>query len=94
MTTQDLVPGLAGIPAAESAISYIDGAAGILQYRGHRIETLSEESNFEETCWLLLHGELPTQAELDGLRAASGPSAASQTRWSSSCARCRRVATR
>ncbi len=70
MTTQDLVPGLAGIPAAESAISFIDGAAGILQYRGHRIETLSEESNFEETCWLLLHGDLPTQAELDGLRAS------------------------
>jgi len=69
VTTQELVPGLAGIPAAESAISYIDGAAGILQYRGHRIETLSEKSNFEETCWLLLFGELPTQEELDGLRA-------------------------
>lgn len=69
MTTKELVPGLAGIPAAESAISFIDGAAGILQYRGHRIETLSEESNYEEVCWLLLKGELPTRAELDGLRA-------------------------
>lgn len=69
MTTQELVPGLAGIPAAESAISYIDGSAGILQYRGHRIETLSEESNFEETAWLLLFGKLPTQSELDGFRA-------------------------
>ncbi len=69
MTTQELVPGLAGIPAAESSISYIDGAVGILEYRGHPIEILSEESNFEETCWLLLRGALPTRAELDGLRA-------------------------
>ncbi len=63
-----LVPGLAGVPAAESAISYIDGMAGVLAYRGYRIETLSEESNFEETAWLLLHGDLPTRAELDGFR--------------------------
>lgn len=70
MTVQDkeLVPGLAGIPAAESSISYIDGQAGILEYRGHRIETLAEKSNFEETCWLLLYGSLPTRAELDGFR--------------------------
>jgi citrate synthase len=64
-----LIPGLAGIPAAESAVSYIDGHAGILEYRGHRIETLAEHSNFEETCWLLLYGELPTRGELDGFRA-------------------------
>jgi 2-methylcitrate synthase len=69
VTTQELIPGLAGIPAAESAVSYIDGNVGILEYRGYRIETLSEESNFEETCWLLLHGSLPTRAELEGLRA-------------------------
>ncbi len=71
MTVQDkeLVPGLAGIPAAESSISYIDGQAGILEYRGHRIETLAEKSNFEETCWLLWHGELPTRKQLDGFRA-------------------------
>lgn len=65
MTTQELVPGLAGIPAAESAISYIDGTAGILTYRGFAIETLSEHSNFEETAWLLLHGSLPTRGQLD-----------------------------
>ena len=72
MTVQDkeLVPGLAGIPAAESSISYIDGQAGILEYRGHRIETLAEKSNFEETCWLLWHGELPTRKQLDGFRAS------------------------
>ncbi len=59
-----LVPGLAGIPAAESAVSYIDGQVGILEYRGHRIEVLAEKSNFEEVSWLLLHGKLPTKAEL------------------------------
>jgi citrate synthase len=64
-----LVPGLAGIPAAESAVSYIDGQVGILEYRGHRIETLAEHSNFEETCWLLLYGSLPSKSELDGFRA-------------------------
>lgn len=70
MTVQDkeLVPGLAGIPAAESSISFIDGQAGILEYRGHRIETLAENSNFEETCWLLLNGKLPTKAQLDAYR--------------------------
>jgi len=65
---KELVPGLAGIPAAESAVSFIDGQAGILEYRGHRIEQLAEKSNFEEVSWLLLYGELPTQAELDGFR--------------------------
>ena len=71
MTVQDkeLVPGLAGIPAAESSISYIDGQVGILEYRGHRIETLAEKSNFEETCWLLLFGKLPKRAQLDAFRA-------------------------
>ena len=68
MTTQELVHGLAGIPAAESAISWIDGAAGILAYRGHRIETLAEHASFEEVAWLLLRGTLPTRAELDGFR--------------------------
>ena len=64
-----LVPGLAGIPAAESSISYIDGQVGILEYRGHRIEVLAEKSNFEEVAWLLLYGELPTREQLDGFRA-------------------------
>ncbi|MCB9916509.1 MAG: citrate synthase [Planctomycetes bacterium] len=71
MTSQapTLVPGLAGIPCAESAVSYIDGQAGILEYRGHRIETLAAQSNFEETAWLLLYGTLPTADELAGFRA-------------------------
>jgi len=64
-----LVPGLAGIPASESAISYIDGQAGVLEYRGFPIEALAEHSSFEEVSWLLLHGRLPRQAELEAFRA-------------------------
>jgi len=60
----EVVPGLEGIPAAESAISYIDGERGILEYRGISIETLAEESSFLETAWLLLFGRLPGKAEL------------------------------
>ena len=62
------VPGLAGVPAAESAISWIDGQVGILEYRGHPIEVLAERSNFEEVCWLLLRGTLPTASELAAFR--------------------------
>ncbi len=71
VTVQDqtFVPGLAGVPAAESAISYIDGEIGILEYRGHRIEILAERSNFEEVCWLLLFGSLPNERELANFRA-------------------------
>lgn len=64
-----LVPGLAGIPAAESAVSYIDGQVGVLEYRGFPIEVLAEHSTFEETSWLLLHGRLPNQAELSAFEA-------------------------
>ncbi len=61
---KQLVPGLAGVPAAESAISYIDGNAGILEYRGYPIEQLAKDSTFEESCWLLMYGELPTSKQL------------------------------
>ena len=64
----DLVPGLAGIPCAESAISYIDGEKGLLAYRGHPIEVLSQRSNFEEVAWLLLYGRLPNADELKSFR--------------------------
>ena len=67
-TTPTFVPGLAGIPAVESSISYIDGQAGILEYRGIPIEELAAHSTFEETAYLLLYGSLPTQGELDGFR--------------------------
>jgi 2-methylcitrate synthase len=61
----DVVPGLEGIPAAESAISYIDGEAGILEYRGIPVETLAEKSTFLETAYLLLFGNLPNKKELE-----------------------------
>ena len=51
--------------ATTSAITYIDGEAGILRYRGIPIEELAEKSTFVETAYLLIHGELPTQAQLD-----------------------------
>lgn len=60
----DVVPGLEGIPAAESSISYIDGEAGILEYRGIPIEELAEGSTFLETSYLLTMGKLPVQSEL------------------------------
>lgn len=61
----DLVPGLEGIPAAESAISYIDGDEGILEYRGIPIETLAEKSNFVEVAYLLIFGKLPDRGEYE-----------------------------
>ena len=60
----DFVPGLAGVVAAKSAIGFINGLEGILRYRGIRIEALAEHSTFEEVCYLLLFGALPTKAEL------------------------------
>jgi citrate synthase len=58
------IPGLAGVPATESQISYIDGQKGLLTYRGYDIQELAEYSSFEETTLLLLFGELPTAEEL------------------------------
>ncbi len=59
------IPGLAGIPATESEISFIDGQKGILTYRGYNIMELAEHSSFEETTLLLLFGCLPTKKELN-----------------------------
>ncbi len=58
-------PGLAGIQAAESAVSFIDGSNGILEYRGINIEDLAEKSSFLEVAYLLIEGKLPNQKELD-----------------------------
>jgi len=57
-------PGLEGIPAAQSSISYVDGQKGILEYRGIQIEKLAENSTFLETAYLLIWGELPSKQEL------------------------------
>jgi citrate synthase len=61
----DFLPGLEGVPATKSAISNIDGEKGILSYRGYPLETLAENSSFEETTLLLLNGDLPNQKALD-----------------------------
>ncbi len=58
-------PGYVNTASCRSAISYIDGDQGILRYRGYPIEQLAERSTFLETAYLLLHGELPSAAELD-----------------------------
>jgi citrate synthase len=62
MVTLD--PGFVNTAACSSAITYIDGDAGILRYRGYPIEQLADKSTFLEVSYLLIHGELPTQAQL------------------------------
>src|SRR5438876_4722871 len=64
MSQLELRPGLADVPVAESSVSFIDGKRARLEYRGIAVETLARESSFEETAWLLLKGELPSQREL------------------------------
>jgi citrate synthase len=51
--------------SVKSAVTYIDGEAGILRYRGYNIEDLAKNSSFLESAYLLIHGELPTAEELD-----------------------------
>ncbi len=65
--SHEFVPGLEGVPIAESAISFVDGLKGVLEYRGIRIQNLAEHSTYEETAHLLLKGDLPDQAALDNL---------------------------
>jgi len=57
--------GLKGVYFDRSRACYIDGRAGELRYRGYSIHDLAERSTFEETCHLLLKGELPARAQLD-----------------------------
>lgn len=59
-------PSFMNTAACKSKITYIDGDAGILEYRGYPIDQLAEKSTFLEVAYLLLHGELPKPAELDG----------------------------
>src|ERR1700730_12435048 len=61
-------PGLEGIVAARTAMSDVNGRTGKLLYRGFDITELAETSSFEETCFLLCNGVLPTAAELGKLR--------------------------
>jgi citrate synthase len=56
--------GLEGVPATQSSISFVDGQNGVLEYRGIAIEALATHSNFLETAYLLIWGELPTASDL------------------------------
>ena len=58
--------GFVNTASTRSAITYIDGDAGILRYRGYPIESVAKNSTYLETAWLLIYGELPTADELAG----------------------------
>jgi citrate synthase len=58
-------PGFMNTASCQSKITYIDGDKGILRYRGYPIEQIAEKGTFLETAYLILNGELPTQAQLD-----------------------------
>ncbi|ERH12957.1 MAG: citrate synthase [halophilic archaeon J07HB67] len=68
--SEELQRGLEGVLVAESTLSYIDGGAGQLVYRGYDIEDLAEHASYEETLYLLWNGELPTASELSSFRDA------------------------
>jgi len=63
-TEPEYRPGLEDVPAAKSAVSFIDGKRARLEYRGIPVDVLARESCFEETAWLLLKGDLPSQKQL------------------------------
>ncbi len=54
--------------ATKSKITFLDGELGILHYRGYSIEQLAEKATFLEVAYLLIYGELPTQAQLDAFK--------------------------
>ena len=58
-------PAYMATASCRSAITFIDGEKGILEYRGYPIEQLSEKSSYLEVAYLLIHGELPNQSQLD-----------------------------
>ncbi len=62
-------PGLEGVVAAQTAVCFIDGLQGRMLYRGHDIHDLAAHSNFEETAYLLWHGDLPGPGKLAELNA-------------------------
>ncbi len=58
-------PGFVATASCHSNITYLDGAKGVLEYRGYPIEQLAEKSSFIEVCYLLFHGDLPDKDQLD-----------------------------
>ena len=67
--SEDIHRGLKGVYFDRSRVCFIDGRVGELRYRGYSIHDLAEKSTFEETCHLLLKGELPTRAQLQAFAA-------------------------
>jgi citrate synthase len=67
-STTTVTKGMEGIVATTSSICYIDGDRGVLAYRGIDIHELAEQSTFEETCYLLWFGRLPSRSELSDLQ--------------------------
>ena len=63
-------PGFTSTCSCKSAITYIDGDQGVLLYRGYPVDVLAQQSTFIEVAYLLLHGELPNQAQLDDFAAS------------------------
>jgi citrate synthase len=59
--------GLEGVSVGKSSVSLVEGTEGRLSYRGYKIQDLAEHSQYEEVLYLLIHGELPTKAQLDEL---------------------------
>jgi citrate synthase len=83
-------PGFTSTASCQSALTFIDGDAGVLLHRGYPIDQLAEQSSFLEVCYLLLNGELPDAATSRGTpccmissTASSRASAATPTRWRS-----------
>lgn len=72
VTTTHAPKGLEGVVATNSKICFIDGDRGVLAYRGIDIHELADHSNFEETCYLLWFGKLPTRQDLRELHARLG----------------------
>ena len=66
MTTQAYSPGLEGVIAGETRLSFVNPERNSLMYRGYDIRDLADHSSFEEVAYLMLYGKLPTQGELDG----------------------------
>lgn len=66
----DPTKGLAGVTAADSSLSLVDGQIGKLVYRGYNIMDLGEQASFEEVIYLLWNGKLPNRAQLDAFKAA------------------------
>src|SRR5512141_2374242 len=62
--------GLEGIVAASTQLSHVDGERGELVIAGYQVDDLAQHATFEETTWLLWHGDLPSAAELDTFRDA------------------------